>query len=467
MKTRQNKETRSGSGLFDDTIAAIATAPGTGGVAIVRVSGPDAVSILHTVMPAHGQAVPGMMVYGDILDGERKIDSGYGVFFRGPHSYTGEDTAEIQCHGGAVITGLVLASVLKAGARAALPGEFTKRAFLNGRMDLSQAQAVGDLIGAVSASGAELARRNIKGALKNQLIEAQTMLTDTVARLEAALEYPDEDEVEIDVGELVPSLAQIGSMLERTAATWGKGHILKDGLRVVLVGAPNAGKSSLFNALCRTNRSIVATVPGTTRDVVESTIMSVEGSVIVLADTAGLHVSDDPVEREGMARARVAVEDSDVVVMVVDGSQLPQSSDKELVEDMRRSGKQIIGVLSKSDLPAAMSHASFEEYFCLPFISVSAQTQNGLDDLERELYETAGGNVLAEETVLISDLRQREHLERAAQHIRSAMDTLQGLTPDLACIDFRAAWREIGAIVGNTAEEEIIDRIFSKFCLGK
>lgn len=469
MVTASNEKTRSRSGLrriSDDTIAAVATPAGSGGIAVIRVSGPEAADILEHVAPRHGEAPPGQMVFGPFMDGDVKVDTGYSVFFAAPHSYTGEDTAELQCHGGPVVYGQVLAAVLKAGARAAEPGEFSKRSFLNGRMDLTQAEAVGDLIGAVSQAGADLARRQLDGELGRRLGEIQGDLTDVIAGLEATLEYPDEDIEESEVEDALPVLESIQRELTDTAATWGAGHTLHDGLRVALLGAPNAGKSSLFNSLCGSARAIVAKVPGTTRDLLESTLTTVGGIAIELVDTAGLRQTQDPVEQEGVRRARQAASDSDLILYVIDASRAPDPADQELWQEMLASGKEVVGLLNKSDLPPAADIA--QGYAGSQLLSVSARTGSGIDALKVLLHEKAGGPALAEQRVIITNLRQKEHLEHAAGHVQAAIDVLRQNQPaDLACVDLRSAWVELGEIVGTTAPEEIINRIFSKFCLGK
>lgn len=471
MSTANETKTRPRSGLFraaDDTIAAIATPVGTGGVAIIRISGPEAAEVLEKTAPAHKDAQPGMMVFGPIMDGETKVDEGYSVFFAAPHSYTGEDTAELQCHGGQVVTGEVLAAVIHAGARPAEPGEFTKRAFLNGRMDLSQAEAVGDLIGAVGVAAAEVAQRQIGGQIKRRLEDIQSRLADMIAEIEADLEYPDEDLEETEAPNFTWDLEQMRSELLEMAESWNVGRVLKNGLRVAIAGAPNAGKSSLFNALCGGDKAIVATVPGTTRDVLETTIATVDGTILELVDTAGIRHTDDPIETEGVRRAQQAAQESDLILYVIDGSTELHDEDVQHCQNLRSDGRDIICILNKSDLERAVPEKIFTARYGTPLLPVSVLTGDGLEVIKKLLYAKAGGPALSEDRVLITDLRQKEHLEKAAEHLDEAMAALHGQSAfDLACVDLRSAWVELGEIVGNTASEEIIDRIFSKFCLGK
>lgn len=469
MVTPTDDKTRFRSGLMhisDDTIAAIATPAGSGGIAVIRISGPEAEEVLEKVAPRHGNAEPGMMVYGPFMDGDMKVDTGYSVFFAGPHSYTGEDTAELQCHGGAIVSEQVLAAAVHAGARPAEPGEFSKRSFLNGRMDLAQAEAVGDLIGAVSEAGAALARRQIDGELGSRLTQLQGDLTDVIAGLEAALEYPDEDMDEGESEDTLPRLQSIQKELEEMAGTWGTGRVIHDGLRVALLGAPNAGKSSLFNALCGAARAIVASIPGTTRDLLESAMTTVAGTRLELVDTAGLRETEDPVEAEGVRRAQQAAADSDLVLYIIDSSRAPEEQDRRMWQELLASESDVVGVLNKSDLPAAAGVR--DAYSGAALVEVSAKTGEGLEELEALLHQKAGGDALSEQRVIVSSLRQKEHLEKAAAHVADAAALLQRDEPsDLACVDLRSAWVELGEIVGRTAPEEIIDRIFSKFCLGK
>lgn len=471
MTEVNNSTARSRSGLFrasDDTIAAIATPAGTGGVAVIRISGPDAAEILGKVAPAHRDVPAGMMVYGDFLNGTEKVDDGYSVFFAGPRSYTGEDTVELQCHGGSVISALVLQAAVAAGARPAEPGEFTKRAFLNGKLDLSQAEAVGDLIGAISEAGVRIAQKQIHGQLKEELMQIQNRLTDLIAEIESVLEYPDEDMEETETIDVTGEIERLRNELTQTAESWYAGHLLRDGLSVTLAGAPNAGKSSLYNSLCGDDRAIVAQVPGTTRDILENTVAINQGTVLRLTDTAGLRESDDPLETEGIRRAREAARQSDLILYLVDASVQPGESDRREVERLLAEGRSVAGILSKTDLPMVMDAQAFSELYHLPMLPLSTVTGAGMTELRALLYEKAGGAILSEERVIIADMRQKHHLESAAKLLNSALDILKNGGPqDLICTDLRAAWVELGEITGTTAGEEIIDRIFSKFCLGK
>lgn len=452
----------------DEIIAAVATPPGTGGVAVVRVSGKGAAEILPRVFSAKGPYEHGRMVYGRVLRGNETVDTGYAVVFYGPKSYTGQDTVELQVHGGAVSTAMVLETVLEAGARIAEPGEFTKRAFLNGRMDLSQAQAVGDLIGALSEAGAKLAVRQTREDLRLELLGISNELKDICARTEAVLEYPDEDIEEAEYPQEAQNLRRSAGRLLELAATVREGQMIKDGLHAALAGAPNAGKSSLFNAICRENAAIVTSTPGTTRDLLHRTI-NVRGAAVHLADTAGLCETENEIEREGVRRAVGEVEKSDVVLFMLDGSKPVGPEDMEAWNSVKDLEAEKVVILSKADLGCAFTKEDAKAMTGAELVlAVSAVSGEGLGELLDLLYERTCADVLREETVLLSDLRQKEHLTRAAESLESAAAIFEtGADADCACIDIRDALRETGCITGEYADEEIIDRIFSKFCLGK
>lgn len=455
--------------IKNDTIAAVATPPGTGGIAVIRVSGKNAEAILRRVFSSAGPFEHGRMVYGNVISEGRTIDSGYAVLFRGPRSYTGEDTAELQVHGGPVTTAMVLEAVVSAGARPAEPGEFTKRAFLNGRMDLAQAQAVGDLIGALSETGARLALSQTRQRLRTELNSISDSIKDIVARTEAILEYPDEDIDEGDAAADAVQLKEIAGRLGEIAATFGSGRIIRDGLKVTLAGAPNAGKSSLFNALCGEDAAIVTATPGTTRDCLRQTI-ALRGTAVHLTDTAGIRATDNEIEREGVSRSFGAATESDLVLFLVDGSSAISSVELDAWQSVANLAVPIVCVVSKVDLPQQISTrdvADLTGHGC-QIVHISTVTGTGIDELKNTLYTRSCADVLREETVLLSDLRQKEHLENASGAIQDAAAIFESSADvDCACIDLRDALREIGLVTGEYADEEIIDRIFSKFCLGK
>ena len=454
----------------NDTIAAVATPTGTGGIAVIRISGSEAEHVLERMFSARGPYEHGRMIYGRVLRDEQTVDRGYAVLFRGPKSYTGEDTAEVQVHGGSVTTSMVLEAAIAAGARPAQPGEFTRRAFLNGRIDLAQAQAVGDLIGALSEAGARLALRQTSEKLSAELRELSNSLKDILAHTEAVLEYPDEDIDPLDAQKDAASLRGVSVRLDELAGTVRAGRIIRDGLRVALAGAPNAGKSSLFNTLCGQNAAIVTDIPGTTRDCLRETIQ-VRGTAIHLSDTAGLRETENDIEREGVERAKAAAKESDLILFLMDSSAPVTDDDVEAWRSVQDLGVPIGCILSKTDLPRAVREADTTAFAegAEAVVEVSTKSGKGIETITDILYERSCADRLLEETTLLSDLRQKDHLQRAAAAAQDAADILErgGMDADCACVDLRSACREIGSVTGEWTDEEIIDRIFSKFCLGK
>lgn len=434
----------------------------------MRVSGKGAAGLLPRVFSADGPYEHGRMRYGKVMAGEDVIDTGYAVVFYGPHSYTGEDTVELQVHGGSVSTGMVLRAVIDAGARPAEPGEFTRRAFLNGRMDLAQAQAVGELIGALSEAGTELALRQTKDTLHAQLVALGEKMQDIAAHTEAVLEYPDEDIEEDDSAASAAALREVSRTLRDIAATTRAGCTIRDGLRVALAGVPNAGKSSLFNALCDEDVAIVTAVPGTTRDCLRETIQ-VRGAAVHLVDTAGLRETEDEVEKEGVERSIGAASGSRMLLFVVDSSKALTDEDREAWNRIEDLDVETTVILSKSDLPTVVTEDDVRSFAGdVPVVYVSSVTREGLDDVLSLLYDRTCADELSQETVLLSDLRQRDHLLRAADAADEAAEIFEtGMDPDCACIVLRDAHRELGCVTGEYTDEAVIDRIFSKFCLGK
>lgn len=452
---------------MEDTIAAVATPPGTGGVAVIRISGKDALHVLERVFSYTGTYEHGAMVYGNVLDKGEVLDKGYAVMFYAPRSYTGEDTAELHIHGGAVGTAHVLACVTANGARPAQPGEFTRRAFMNGKLDLTQAEAVCDFISASGAAAARSSMRQLEGDLKNTVLSFQAELTDLLAETEAAVEYPEEDLEPVIAGKALPVLRRLREDVHDLATTFVKGHILKEGLDVVIAGKPNVGKSSLFNALAGVDRSIVSAAAGTTRDTVEKQI-GVEGIAINLVDTAGIRTTNDEIENEGVNRSITAVKRSELAIFVLDYTQGFLEEDSAAYNQLKDSAHGVLVVCNKFDLSEGLLEkpdlGTFGSKNCL---FVSAKTRYGIDDLVGKIYEYAA---LADATegIVITNERHRYLLEKTADSLDDAIRALEeGVDMDCVTIDLNAAWQALGEITGNTVSEEIIDRIFEKFCLGK
>ena len=459
-----------------DTIAAVATPPGQGGVAIIRISGPHAEAVARQVfVPArpHERLFSHRLYFGQVIDPltSQPLDQGLLALMRAPRSYTGEDVAEIHCHGGWLLSSRILTTVLSQGARLALPGEFTKRAFLNGRLDLSQAEAVLDLIQAKSEPGLQLAWEQLSGRLSGACAAIRERLLSVTAYVEAFIDFPEEDIPERAQTELEQDIATLIAEIAALRATFAQGKVYREGIRTAIVGKPNVGKSSLLNLLAGTERAIVTSVPGTTRDVLEETLV-VSGVPLVVWDTAGLRNTTDEVERIGVERARAGVREAELVLAVFDAS-LPLDEEDEAVCN-EVADKKVIPVLNKVDLPLAVSPADLEtRLHCSAAVCLSAKYGTGLEDLGVRIQEIALGTGLVhgeEQTggVLVSRVRHRDALAKAERSLQQTCASLQeGLPLDLVAVDLRAALDHIGEITGHVSTEDILDRVFREFCIGK
>ena len=464
--------------LYDDTIAAVATPPGEGGIGVVRLSGPAALPILQKLFtPARpGAWRPYRMRYGHVAAADgAPVDEALAVYMRGPHSFTAEDVAEISCHGGPLVVSRVLAIALSHGARPAEPGEFTMRAFANGRLDLAQAEATLDVIRAKTNTGLALAQAQLGGWLSHELRRIREMLLGPLAYFTALVDFP-EDEVEPQP--VAAPLADGLRDLERLLATADQGIVYRQGARAALVGRPNAGKSSLLNALLRSDRAIVTAIPGTTRDTLEETA-NLNGIPVVLTDTAGIAETGDPIERLGVARSRAALAAADLALLVLDTSVPPAAGDAEIAA--LTVGKPTILVLNKIDLVPldqrqelsdarrafldARDLAANISYKAV--VAVSALTGAGMDDLSQAVADVLlGGAAIGER--MVSNPRHRDALNRAAGHVRDALaGQARGVPPDLLAVDLTAALAAIGEITGEAVNDDLLAAIFSRFCIGK
>jgi tRNA modification GTPase len=483
----------------EDTIAAVATPPGEGGIAVVRVSGPEARTIAARIFRPQKGGDPARFLgysvhYGTYVEettGEI-ADDGLLTVFLAPHSYTGEDTVELSCHGGRMTTARVLQLTLNAGARLAEPGEFTQRAFLNGRLDLAQAEAVAEVIRARTESARRLARRQLEGALSQAVGRLKDELIGILAAIEVTIDFSDEVG-ELEYGPLEQRLWAVREGVETLLQTADRGRILREGLRIAIVGRPNVGKSSLLNALLRAERAIVTPIAGTTRDLVEESAHLADLPV-VLVDTAGIRDTEDLVERIGVERAQSAAENSDVILLVLDATTGVTEEDRTVAEQVQsplsRDTSRLLIVINKRDaVSESEARAVLErarKKFALPvnaFLLVSAQTGEGLEALEAAIAAWAYGpaspaaaapcassaSAQADvEPVLVSSVRHRQALEEAYRSLREAERTAaQRLPGDFIAIDTRGALDALGLITGETVTEDIIHRIFHDFCVGK
>lgn len=456
----------------DDTIAAIATAPGEGALGVVRVSGPAAFAVAERVFrPARGggrwegfRARYGWAVHprsGEVLD------EVVALAMVGPRSYTGEDVVEFSCHGGPVVLRRVLEAVLAAGARLAEPGEFTRRAFLNGRIDLAQAEAVIDLIRARGEWARRAALAQLGGALSRRLREVREGIVRCLAHVEALLDFP-EDEVEAwGEAELRARVEELAAEVAGLSAGYEAGRLVREGVRVAIVGRPNVGKSSVLNALLGEDRALVTAVPGTTRDVIEEGLV-VEGVPLVLADTAGIREAGDEVERLGIERAREVLRDADVILLVVDAAAGWTEGD-EAVAGLVDPERAVIA-LNKVDLGRPrVERAVLERLFAgRPVVEVSALEGRGIEELRRLLARAAWSGVAPREGLLVTRARHRDALERCREGLERAGAALrEGLPADVVAAELRRAAGAVGEITGETVDEAVLETVFREFCLGK
>jgi len=443
--------------IYEDTIAAVATPIGEGALAIVRLSGPAALMVLKRVFRSRAAEnfAPRRACFGQIYDGTVKIDDVLATFFQEPASFTGEDVVEISCHGGVLVTRRLLDLLLTAGARMANPGEFTQRAFLNGKLDLTQAEAVMDLIRAQTELALRAANEQLDGHLGREVSDLHELLLTTLAHVEAYIDFPDE-EIDPDTGAaLREKILGIEQRLEKLLATADQGRVLRHGLRTVIYGAPNVGKSSLLNLLLGYERAIVTDLPGTTRDTIEE-VINIRGIPVRLIDTAGTRESSDAVETEGIRRTFHEVENADFVIHVVDGSK-PGSGYHLL------GGRKGVVLLNKADLGL---HPDWLEQ---PGIRFSCKERIGLEDLNQAISEQVmGGEVKLADVRVAVNARHQAALKTAKELLETARQSLEeAKSPEFISIELREALDAIGEVVGKMDTEDLLGKIFSEFCIGK
>lgn len=456
-----------------DTIAAVATPVGVGGIGIVKISGPHALQIISPFFRSASFNLQSpkthCLYYGIIFDPQDRceLDEVLVSYMRGPSSYTGEDVVEINCHSGLVVLQQVLELVIKGGARPAEPGEFTKRAFLNGRIDLTQAEAVVDIIDSKTEASLKLASRQLRGNLAQKVHKTKQALLEITSFIEVSIDFPEDDLEVISARKMELKVARTADEILKLISTYEEGSLYRLGIHAVIVGKHNVGKSSILNALLGDNRAIVTSIPGTTRDVIQETI-NIQGIPVKLLDTAGLRHSDNEIEKIGIDITLSKISEADLVLLVLDGSTELDNYDQSIIE--RVKNKKIITVINKSDLPQVLS--IYEMQKNLPFknaVQISALYHHGIEELKDRIAQGIlqyKHNISSD--ILISNARHKSALEKTYNSLKLVQEGFQKeLSPELIAVDLQAALNSLGELTGETTTEDILDAIFSKFCIGK
>ncbi|MGC2402483.1 MAG: tRNA uridine-5-carboxymethylaminomethyl(34) synthesis GTPase MnmE [Acidobacteriaceae bacterium] len=452
----------------NETIVAIATPPGRGGIGIVRLSGPEASRIAEPMLRLRNPLAHAHARFGDLLDPEtqEKLDEAVITFFAAPNSYTGEDVVEVAAHGSPVILDTLIRQALKGGARLAAPGEFTQRAFLSGRIDLTQAEAVRDLIEAQTLYQARVAAQQLHGALSRRIKPAKEELVGLITLLEAGIDFAEDDVDVLPSTEIVGRIDGIRIKLQPIAESFNRGRIVRSGLMLAIVGRPNAGKSSLFNRLVQRERAIVTAAPGTTRDLVTERV-SLGGIPVELVDTAGMREASDEAEQIGIRKSREALADADVVLMVLDATAAPDPEELELLATLAQ--RRALAVVNKSDL--GQPSPSMEEALStlgLPLIHTSALTGQGMDELKERMLSIIGNRVVESETGMLTNIRQYEAVNAALEALAAGSAAAgQNIPHEMLLLDLHQALRHLDSLTGETTTDDILNLIFSTFCIGK
>ncbi|MCX7694525.1 MAG: tRNA uridine-5-carboxymethylaminomethyl(34) synthesis GTPase MnmE [Caloramator sp.] len=459
--------------FIDDTIAAISTPVGEGGIGIVRMSGKDSLNIIDKIFKSYkGKNVKDMksytMMYGFIIDPntDEKVDEVIISYMKAPNTYTREDIVEINCHGGVVAVKRILSLVLKNGARLAEPGEFTKRAFLNGRIDLSQAEAVIDLIRAKTSESMHIALEQSQGKLSQKIKDIMNRLLGILAHIEASVDFPEDDIENVVSSKIINESNTIIQELENLIKNAETGKILREGLNTSIVGKPNVGKSSLLNALLEEKRAIVTDIPGTTRDVIEEYI-NIRGIPVKIIDTAGIRETQDIVEKIGVEKSKEYIEKSDLIIFMIDSSRPLDDEDLEIIELIKN--KKVIVVINKIDLPMELNLDIIKNNFKEEnIVFASINTEKGVEDIKQKIEDFVFSGEVKSKDIFVTNVRHKDILFKAKESIQKGIETIElGLPLDIASVEYKDAYLKLGEITGDTAAEDIIDRIFNDFCIGK
>ena len=458
--------------FIDDTIAAIATAPGEGGIGIIRISGEKSLQVAQSIFKSKsGKMIKDYnartLIYGTVVDNEKVIDEVLVAYMKGPNSYTAEDVIEINCHGGFISVKKILELILSKGVRLAEAGEFTKRAFLNGRIDLSQAEAIIDVIKSKTDMDHEVAQSQLEGSLAKKIKDLRMNVTEVLAHLEVSIDFAEEDVEEITYQTLEEKALELRNEIKKLYDTAESGKILRDGLKTVIVGKPNVGKSSLLNSILGENRAIVTDIAGTTRDVIEE-FVNIKGIPLKIVDTAGIRETEDVVEKIGVEKSRESFSTADLVIMVLDASRKLSEEDMEILESLKN--KKTIVLLNKMDLEPQIELEKIEEFVnSEDIIKISALKHQGIEELQDKIEAMVyHGSVKNSSDLMITNSRHKDALFKAYESINDAISAIEQRMPyDFIEVDFKNIWDYLGYINGDTVREDLLDTIFANFCIGK
>ena len=458
--------------FIDDTIAAIATAPGEGGIGIIRISGEKSLQVAQSIFKyKSGKMIKDYnartLIYGTVGDNEKVIDEVLVAYMKGPNSYTAEDVIEINCHGGFISVKKILELILSKGVRLAEAGEFTKRAFLNGRIDLSQAEAIIDVIKSKTDMAHEVAQSQLEGSLAKKIKDLRMNVTEVLAHLEVSIDFAEEDVEEITYQTLEEKALELRNEIKKLYDTAESGKIIRDGLKTVIVGKPNVGKSSLLNSILGENRAIVTDIAGTTRDVIEE-FVNIKGIPLKIVDTAGIRETEDVVEKIGVEKSRESFSTADLVIMVLDASRKLSEEDMEILESLKN--KKTIVLLNKMDLEPQIELEKIEEFInSEDIIKISALKHQGIEELQDKIEAMVyHGSVKNSSNLMITNSRHKDALFKAYESINDAISAIEQRMPyDFIEVDFKNIWDYLGYINGDTVREDLLDTIFANFCIGK
>ena len=458
--------------FIDDTIAAIATAPGEGGIGIIRISGEKSLQVANSIFKSiSGKKIEEYntrtLIYGHIVDNDKVIDEVLVAFMKGPNSYTTEDVIEINCHGGFISVKKILELILSKDVRLADQGEFTKRAFLNGRIDLAQAEAIIDVINAKTDMAHTVAQSQLEGSLSKKIKDLRFNVTEILAQITVSLDFPDEDVEHITYNTLKEKTIDLQKEINKLYDTSESGKILRDGLKTVIVGKPNVGKSSLLNAILGENRAIVTDIPGTTRDVIEE-FVNIKCIPLKIVDTAGIRETEDVVERIGVEKSREFFSAADLSIVVLDSSRSLDPEDMEILESVQPN--KTIVLLNKTDLDRVIDLDKIKEYIAEEnVIEISALQHEGIEKIHDKIEEMVfAGTVRNSSDLVVTNSRHKDALYKAKQSIEDALNAIESYMPlDFVEVDFKNIWDYLGYINGDTVTEDLLDTIFSNFCIGK